>query len=59
MATNTFDRKIEITDPEVIKKLSNMAAEPMTKPLSDHPYTDTERKKAEKLLKQCKARSKK
>lgn len=58
MATSTFERKIEITDPESIKKLTNvMAMDVPKKPLSEHPYTDADRKKSEDLLKRCLLRS--
>ena len=52
MATSTFERKIEITDPEAIKRLIEvMAKEPPEKPLSEHPYTSAERERSEQLLK--------
>ncbi|MCC8045726.1 MAG: hypothetical protein LIP12_09535 [Clostridiales bacterium] len=53
MPTNTFDRKIEITDPESIEKLSQiMSDETPGRPLSEHPYSDKERANATQLLKE-------
>lgn len=58
MATSTFERKIEITDPESVKKLiSIMEKDAPTKSLSDHPYTQAERERSVSLLKQCVSRS--
>lgn len=58
MATSTFERKIEITDPESIKKLLAVMAEEAPKmPLSEHPYTAAERERSEKLLELCLSRS--
>ena len=46
MATSTFDRRIEITDSESVKKLLTiMAKEPPKDPISRHPYTEVEREK--------------
>lgn len=59
MATSTFDRKLEITDPESVKKLiAIMEKDSFQKPLSEHPYTTIERERSEKLLKRCLSRSK-
>lgn len=53
MATNTFERKIELNTPESIKKLADiMKSEAPVKPLSAHPFSTTERDRSEKLLKQ-------
>ena len=53
MATSTFERKIELTDPESVKKLlAVLAADAPKEKLSEHPFTDTERNRSEKLLKQ-------
>lgn len=53
MATNTFERKIELNTPESIKKLADiMKSEAPVKPLSTHPFSTTERDGSEKLLKQ-------
>lgn len=58
MATSTFERKIEITEPESIRKLmAVMAKDASKKPLSDHPYTEAERERSVRLLKQCLSRS--
>lgn len=58
MATSTFDRRIEITDSESIKKLiAIMEKEAPKNPLSNHPYTNAERKRVELLLKQCISRT--
>lgn len=58
MATNTFDREIMINDPESLEKLARvMAMDPPTEPLSKHPYSDTDRKRSEKLLTQFLSRS--
>ena len=44
MATNTFERKIEISDPESVKKLFTiMTKEKSQEPLSTHPYTTAQR----------------
>lgn len=59
MATSTFDRKIEIQDVESLKKLIDvMNADAPQKPLSQHPFSDAERERSERLLKQCLSRSK-
>ncbi len=59
MATNTFERKIEITDPQSVKKLIKvMEKDVPSKSLSDHPYTQKERERSVSLLKQCLSRSK-
>lgn len=59
MATSTFERKIEITEPESLKKLMDiMAKEAPNKQLSQHPYTEADRERSEQLLKQCLSHSK-
>lgn len=59
MATNTFERKIEITNPDARKRLAEiMASEPPERPLSIHPYGTVERERSEDLLKQWLSRSK-
>ena len=59
MATSTFERKIEITDPESIKKLMDVMAKDAPKtPFSDHPYTAQERERSLRLFRQCLSRSK-
>lgn len=53
MATSTFDRKIEITNPESLRKLLEiMESDAPEMPVSNHPYNDAERKRGEDLLKQ-------
>lgn len=53
MATNTFERKIELNTMESIKKLADiMKSEAPIKPISAHPFSTTERDRSEKLLKQ-------
>jgi hypothetical protein len=59
MATNTFERKIEISDYESVKRLIKvMNEESPQKPLSENMYTARERERSERLLKQCLSRSK-
>lgn len=51
MPTSTFDRKIEISDPEALRRLIAIMAKDAPKaPLSDHPYSEAEREKSEELL---------
>ena len=58
MATSTFERKIEITNPEYAKKLMALMEDRRpVKPLSDRPYTDEERERSVALFKQCLSRS--
>ncbi len=58
MATSTFERKIEINDPESVKKLiAVMEKEVPSLPVSDHPYTQKERERSVSLLKKCLSRS--
>lgn len=53
MATNTFERKIELNDSESIRKLATiMASDSPKKPLSEHPFSTAEQDRSEKLLKQ-------
>lgn len=56
MATSTFDRRLEITDPEAIIRL--LTLEPSTEPLSKHPFTEEDRKRGEEIFRICLARSK-
>ena len=51
MATNTFERKIELNTPESIKKLVDIMKSD-AKPLSAHPFSTAERDRSEKILKQ-------
>lgn len=58
MATSTFERKIEISDPESLKKLAKIMDDGAPgRPLSEHPFSDAERKRGEALLKQYLSRS--
>ena len=58
MATSTFERKIEVKDPESIRRLiSIMEQDVDEKPLSDHPFTEKDRERNVALLKQCLSRS--
>ena len=58
MATSTFDRRIEITNSESVKKLLTiMAKEPPKDPISRHPYTEVEREKSNRLIRRCLMRS--
>ncbi len=53
MATNTFERKIQINDSKSLKKLAELiASEPPKASLSDHPFSTTERARSDELLKQ-------
>ena len=53
MATNTFERKIEITSPDGLRQLAEvMASKPPKQPISQHPYGTAERERSEDLLKQ-------
>lgn len=59
MATSTFERKLEITDLDSLKKLMKIVeSDKPAAPLSDHPYSDSERERSEDLLKRCLSRSK-
>lgn len=54
MATSTFDRPLEITDPEVVLKLLAIAeTEPPSKPFSEYRYTDEVRKRGEEIFRIC------
>lgn len=58
MATNTFERKIEISDIESVKKLISVITDDAPdKPLSNHPFSTVERDRSEVLLKQFLSRS--
>lgn len=59
MATSTFERKIEIKEPECIRKLIYvMTKEAPNKPLSQHPYSEVDRERSEALLRLCLSHSK-
>lgn len=53
MATSTFERKIEISDTDALKRLIHiMAADAPEAPISTCPFSTIERKRSEDLLKQ-------
>lgn len=59
MATSTFERKIEITSPDAVKRLTEvMTSNPPKQPISQHPYGMAERERSEDILKQWLSRSK-
>lgn len=58
MAVSIFERKLELTDPESIRKLAQvMALDPPQKPLSEHPYSEADRERSRELLRQLLSRS--
>lgn len=58
MATSTFERKIEITDPDSMKKLiAVMTKDVPEKPFSEHLYTADVKERSNQLLRQCLSRS--
>ena len=58
MATNTFDRRILISDSESLERLTRvMADNTPKKPISEHPFSSDERKRGEELLIRCPLRS--
>ena len=57
MPTNTFDREFKIEKAEDLIKLKKVIEEDRTEELSPHPYGEKERKRAEKLIKECIERS--
>lgn len=52
MATNSFDRKIEITDIDSLKKLLTVMNTESPQPISQHPFSDEDQRKGELLLDQ-------
>ena len=59
MATSTFERKIELTNPESVQKLMEIInTEPSKTPLLEHPFSESDRKRGEELLKRCLSHSK-
>lgn len=51
MATNTFERKIELRDVESIKKLMKVMNDDSPKmPLIKNPFSNEDRKRSENLL---------
>ena len=58
MATSTFERKIEISNVDDVKRLIQvLGSDEPKKSLATHPYDSEERKRSESLLKQCLSRS--
>ena len=58
MATSTFERKIEISSPDALRRLAEiMTSEPPKEPLSEHPYGEAERERSEDLLEKWLSRS--
>lgn len=58
MATSTFDRKIEISDMESLKRLVKVMESDSPQPISCHPFSDDDRKRMEELLDQWLSHSK-
>ena len=59
MATSTFERKIEITSPDALKRLAEIiTSDPPKQPISQHPFGAAERERSEDLLKLWLSRSK-
>lgn len=52
MATSSFDRKIEITDIDSLKRLIDVMNADSPQPISQHPFSDNDRRKGELLLDQ-------
>lgn len=51
MAASTFDRDIAIKNPASVKKFYRILnSDAPKKPISKHPYSESERKKSEELL---------
>lgn len=60
MATNTFERKIEITDLQSAEKLMGILDDNRPiRSISEHPYSASERERGEQLFKQFLSRSQK
>lgn len=58
MSTNTFDRRIAITESKDVERLLDiMQEETPIRPLSEHPYAQEERQRSEALLDGCLRRS--
>lgn len=57
MATNTFERKIELRDYTSVKKLFNVITSNDTKPFAVQSFSDAQRKRSEELLNQSLLRS--
>lgn len=53
MAASTFERKIEIKEPEYVQRLFTLMEDDRpVSPLSDHSYTEDERERNVELFKQ-------
>ena len=60
MTTNTFERKIEITDLHSVEKLMDILQDERSiRSISEHPYSAAERERGEQLFKQFLSRSQK
>lgn len=58
MATSSFERKLEVTDPKAIARLAKiMSDQTPAKPITHSTSSRKERKRCEELLKQCPLRS--
>ena len=57
MATNTFERKIELKDYAAVKNLLAVMTNDNVKPLKVKPFSDVERKRSEELLNRSLLRS--
>lgn len=58
MATSTFERKIVISSPQALERLEKIINDKSPKkPISDHPFSDEDRKRGEVLLSRCQLRS--
>ena len=58
MATSTFDRKIVFADKNSIRRFNRIMSDKVkAKPISVSPYTQEERDRNEKLLRQAVSRS--
>lgn len=45
MATSTFDRRLEITDTDSLKKLIEVMESDAPEPISQRPFSDEDRKR--------------
>ena len=58
MATSTFVRKIVISSPEALKRLEKIMEDQTPKaPISEHSFSNEDRKQGEALLMRCKLRT--
>lgn len=58
MATNTFERKIMITDSNSLEKINRiMSAEAPRKNVTENPFSKKDIDRGEELLKRCQLRS--